>query len=266
MTRFLFKDLTYKIIGAYFHVYNSLGHTYPEFVFEKAMRRDLERQGVACKRQEEYQILYKEYPVGLQRLDLFIAEEVIVELKVVTSLTLLHKAQIFSYLKAFDKRIGLLLNFGGPKPEFERLYYRPRQPQITQKTVEQTVSELSVNLISPELTYEIVGGLYTVHAILGPGFIHRIYANACYLELQERGLPVRPQQEMQVIYRGEPIASIKFAHLRVGDTALVFPVAVSDINDISFNNLKDWMRAEEIPLGILANFHSTTLEPIFLKV
>ncbi len=71
---------------------------------------------------------------------------------------------------------------------------------------------------------------------------------------------------MQVIYRGEPIASIKFAHLRVGDTTLVFPVADSDINDISFNNLKDWMRAEKIPLGILANFHSTILKPIFLKV
>ncbi len=81
MTRFPFKDLTYKIISTYFHAYNDLSHTYPEFVFEKAMRRDLERQGVACKRQEEYQILYKEYPVGLQRLDLFIAEEVIVELK-----------------------------------------------------------------------------------------------------------------------------------------------------------------------------------------
>jgi hypothetical protein len=54
--------------------------------------------------------------------------------------------------------------------------------------------------------------------------------------------------------------------LRVGDSVLVFPVAVRDINDIRINNLKDWMRVQNIPIGILANFYDTSLHPIMLRI
>ncbi len=137
-----------------------------------------------------------------------------------------HKAQTFSYLKTFDRQVGLLFNYGGRKPEFERIFFQARSPETSVEVVEQTATELVPDLISPELAYDIIGGLYAVHTELGPGFIYRIYANACYRELQERGLPVYPQKEMQVIYRGKPIAAVKFSHLRVGNTALVFPVVL----------------------------------------
>jgi hypothetical protein len=70
---------------------------------------------------------------------------------------------------------------------------------------------------------------------------------------------------MQVIYRGKTIANIKFDHLQVEDFCLVFPVAVTDINSIRFNNIKDWLRTEQIPLGIIANFHDITHKPLILK-
>jgi len=229
------------------------------------MLHDLRHAGIRCKRQEEYQVFYKEWLVGVQRLDLFIAGEIIVEIKVVEQLTPLHKAQTFSYLKAFGKQIGLLFNFGGAKPEFERLYFQPRSPAPAVKAVEQTVIDLPPHLISPDLVYEIIGGLYAVHTTLGPGFIHRIYASACYRDLQARGLPVHPQREMQVIYRGQPVASIKFGHLRMGNEALLFPVAVRDINAISFNNIRAWLRVQQLPLAILANFFDLKLKPVILK-
>ena len=267
MTEFLFKELTHKIIGIYFDVYNVLSRGYPEFVYESAMQRDLQRQGVRCKRQEDCQVLYQEKLVGIQKLDLLVAEEVVVEIKALPNLTPLHKAQTFSYLKAFDKRVALLLNFSNARPEFERLFFQPRSSQTTTKPVEQAPADLlPADLISPELVYEIIGGLYTVHATLGPGFIHRIYANACYHELQQRGLPVRAQKEMRISYKGEPVASIKLAHLRVSDIALVFPVATTDVNNISFNNLKDWLRTEQVPLAIIANFYEVSLKPVILKV
>jgi len=70
---------------------------------------------------------------------------------------------------------------------------------------------------------------------------------------------------MQVIYRGEPIAGIKFAHLKIGNEVLVFPVAVSDLSAISDNNLKACMRVEGVPLGIVANFYDITFKPVILK-
>jgi GxxExxY protein len=266
MSDFLFKELTHAIIGVYFDVYNGLGRTYPEFVYEKAMLHDLRHKGISCLRQEEYQVFYKEWLVGLQQLDLFIANEVIVELKAVSHLTARHEAQTFSYLKAFNKQVGLLFNFGGSKPEFKRLFFQPRSSETPLQVVKETVSELPSSLISPALAYEIIGGLYAVHAILGPGFVHRIYGNACYHELKERGLPARPQREIQVIYRNKVVAAVKFAHLQVENVALVFPVAIQNINDVNFNNIKAWLRVQQIPLAILANFHDLSLKPLILKV
>jgi len=247
-------------------VYNSLGRDYPEYIYENAMMSDVQARHIPCWRQAEYRVFYKNILVGAQRLDLFVADEISVELKVALALTRLHKAQAISYLKVTGKQVGLLFNFGSPKPEFERLYFEPRVPQDDLDTVVHALPDFPDSYLSPELTYAIIGGLLEVHTMLGPGFIYRIYANACYRELQMRGLEVYPQKSFQVIYRGRSIGEIKFNHLRVGNSVLVFPVAVQDINDVRINNLKDWMRVQNIPLGILANFYDTSLKPIVLRI
>jgi GxxExxY protein len=266
MVKLLHQETTGLIIGVYYDVYNGTGRTYPEYIFENAMMGDLRILRVPSRRQVEHRIFYKDKLIGVQRLDIFVAGEVVVEIKVVLTLTKLHKAQAISYLKVVGKQVGLLFNFGSPEPEFERLYFEHRLPQNDLDAVVRTLPEFPSSHLSPELTYDIIGGLLEVHSTLGPGFIHRIYANACYYELQQRGLEVRPRKTYQVIYRNRPIGEIKFGHLQVSNSVLVFPVAVQDINDIHISNLKDWMRVQRIPLGILANFYDTSLHPIVLRI
>jgi len=266
MVKLLHQETTGTIIGVYYNVYNGTGRNYPEYIYENAMIGDLEALHVPCRRQDEYQVFYKDRLVGVQRLDLFVAREVGVEIKVVPALLSIHKAQAISYLKVIGKQVGLLFNFGSPEPEFERLYFEPRPADNDLDAAIQALPEFPDDYLAPKLTYIIIGGLFEVHITLGPGFIHRIYANACYYELRLRGLEVRPQKEYQVIYRNRPIGTIKFNHLRIGDSVLVFPVAVQDINDIRINNLKDWMRVQNIPIGILANFYDTSLHPIVLRI
>jgi len=264
MTDLLHKDLTSIIIGVYYDVYNNTSHTYPEFIYEAAMAHDLCKLGIPYQRQPVYEVIYKDRKVGEQHLDIFPAGEVVVELKVAPALTRLHKAQAISYLKVIGKQVGLLCNFGCSEPDFKRLYFIERQPQNSEQTIQQAMTEPPADYLRPELTYEIIGGLYEVHNILGPGFIQRIYANACFHELWLRGLAVEAGHDLQVIYRGVTIGTIKFQHLRV-ENIVVFPVAIMDINDNRLNNLKDWMRLEKIPLGILANFYDESLKPIVLR-
>jgi GxxExxY protein len=266
MIKLLHKQLTGTIIGVYYDVYNGTGRTYPEYIYENAMTGDLRVLCVPCQRQDEYQVSYKGKLVGVQRLDLFVAGEVVVELKVVPAPTRIHEAQAISYLKATGRQVGLLLNFGSPEPEFERLYFDARPPQNDLDAAVRALPEFPAAYLAPELTHAIIGGLFEVHTTLGPGFIHRIYANACYHELQLRGLGVGLQRAYQVIYRNRTVGEIKFGHLRVADSVLVFPVAVQDVNDIRINNLKDWMRVQNTPLGILANFYDTSLRPITLRL
>jgi GxxExxY protein len=264
--KLLHKKTTGNIIGVYYDVYNGTGRTYPEYIFENAMVGDLQALHIPCHRQDEYRVFYKEKLVGVQQLDLFVASEIVVELKVAPTLLPIHKAQAISYLKVVGKRVGLLFNFGSPEPDFERLYFEPRQPQDNPVAAIRGLPEFPDNYLKPELTYDIINGLFEVHTTLGPGFIHRIYANACYHELQLRGVEVRPRKNYQVIYRGRTIGEIKFGHLLVDGSVFVFPVAVQNANDIRINNLKDWMHAENIPLGILANFYNTSLHPIVLRI
>jgi GxxExxY protein len=265
MTKLLYKELTGTIIGVYFDVYRGTARTYPEYIYEQAMLEDMRRKGIPCQRQPDYEVFYKDRRVGRQQLDLFVAGEVVVELKVAPQLTKLHKAQAISYLKVVGKQVSLLCNFGGSEPEFERLYFARPPPQGEPTVPPPLPTNCPEEFLSPELTYEVIGGLLDVHTILGPGFIHRIYANAAYHELKLRGLEVMPRREYQVIYRGRPIGGIKFNHLQVGGSLMVFPVAIQDVNDLSIDNLKAWMRVQKVPLAILANFYPDELDSVVLR-
>lgn len=267
MAELLYKELTNAIIGAYYDVYNNTSRTYPEFIYERAMQSDLNRAGVVCRSQVEYDIAYKDKPIGVHCLDLFVDDKIVVEIKVVPRLTKLHKAQAFSYLKVTGEKVGLLFNFGSPKPEFERLYFDRHNGLPGDENGNSTAeANWPEDLLTPQLTHDVIGGLYQVHAVLGPGFVHRVYANGAYHELSLRGLEVLARREYQVIYRGRPIGEIKLNHLQVEDCLMVFPLAISDINEISINNVKAWMETQEIPLGILANFYPQSLEVRMLRV
>lgn len=117
----------------------------------------------------------------------------------------------------------------------------------------------------PDLAYQIIGGLYEVHTILGAGFVYRVYANACYYELQLRGLAVSTNKRLQVTYKDVVVGDVAFGHLVVEDKIMVFPVAINKLTDIHLDNLKTWMKLCGIQLGIVANFDSVRLEISFIR-
>lgn len=120
--------------------------------------------------------------------------------------------------------------------------------------------------LRPELTHEVIGALFEVHRALGPGFIYRIYANALYHEFRLRGLEVRPRRAYEVIYGGRSVGRIKFDHLLVAGCLMVFPVAIQDIEEVSINNLKDWMAYCGVQLGVVANFYPARVAFRVLRV
>ncbi|MBI1881458.1 MAG: GxxExxY protein [Chloroflexi bacterium] len=266
MTELLHKGLTGAIIGAYYEVYNHTSCTYPEYIYERAMLEELRQRGIQAIYQEKYQILYKDHLVGLQQLDLFVVQEVVVENKVARQLTSLHKAQCFSYVKTVDKSVGLLFNFGGPEPEFSRIYFNPaKKPFVSPEDMVDKEFPPLTEWLYPDLAYQIVGGLYEVHTILGAGFVYRIYANACYHELGLRGLSAKRAKRMQVAYKGTVIGDVAFAHILVEGKIMIFPVALHHIQDIRLDDLKRWIRLCDIQLGIVANFDAVHLEIVFVR-
>jgi GxxExxY protein len=260
MAELLYKDLTEKVISVYYRLYNGLSHTYPEFIYERAFAQQLRKLGIQVIRQDEYKIFYKDKLVGLQRLDLFVAREVVVEIKVVPQILSIHKAQGFSYLKVVAKQVGLLFNFGAPQPEFERLFYDIEKAENESTDFAEVVAPANQKFYKPEVVNEILKMAIEVHRTLGSGFIHRIYANACYHECLLRDLVAIPQRSFRVIFDADEVGEIKFNHLCISDDILFFPIAVNSLEAINKNNIKAWLRFCEMKLAVLVNFWGTTIE------
>ncbi len=118
----LHQDLTQKIINAFFTVYNTLGYGFLEKVYENALIIELNKIKLEAVPQKSIQVLYDGYTVGDYYADIVINDLVIVEIKAVEIIREEHKYQLLNYLKASDREVGLLLNFG-KKPEFKRVIF-----------------------------------------------------------------------------------------------------------------------------------------------
>lgn len=118
----LHGPVTDLIIGAFFKVYNALGHGFLEKVYENALCLELTELGFETAQQQSINVYYKASVVGDYFADIVVNGLVIIELKAADVLKEEHIAQLTNYLKATDKEVGLLLNFG-KKPEFKRLIF-----------------------------------------------------------------------------------------------------------------------------------------------
>src|SRR5947209_8633206 len=104
--------LTESIIGAAIEVHRTLGPGLLESIYEEALCYEFELRGVHCRRQVQIDVIYKDKVIKGQRLDVLVADEVIVEIKSLSKLPEVSTAQLLSYLKATGLKRGLLINFG----------------------------------------------------------------------------------------------------------------------------------------------------------
>ena len=119
MEDYKYKELTDKIIHAFYNVYNELGFGFLENVYQNALYFELQNQGFKVEPQKMIDVYYQTHLVGKYKADLVVNDLVILELKAVDFLVEEHELQLINYLKATDKEVGLLLNFG-MKPEIRR--------------------------------------------------------------------------------------------------------------------------------------------------
>ena len=115
-------ELTRRIIGVFYEVYNELGHGFLESVYEEAMLIALTENSLRTGQQVPTRVWFRGRKVGDFKADILVEGAVILELKVARALEPIHEAQLLNYLRATDIEVGLLLNFG-VKPQFKRLAF-----------------------------------------------------------------------------------------------------------------------------------------------
>ena len=113
------KSLTEKVIKGFYRVYNKLGYSFLEKVYENALMIEFKKDGMPAVQQSPVNVMYENEIIGQYFADIIVENKVIIEIKAKKNLIPQDEAQLLNYLKATDKEVGLLVNFG-PKPEFSR--------------------------------------------------------------------------------------------------------------------------------------------------
>ena len=103
-------------------VHSTLGNGFQEVIYQRCLAIEMIKQGLVFRREMEMPIYYEGEYVGKRRVDFFVDEKIMVELKAVIELKDDHLAQAINYLEAYQMEIGLLINFGSKSLQFKRVH------------------------------------------------------------------------------------------------------------------------------------------------
>ena len=103
-------------------VHSTLGNGFQEVIYQRALEIELSYENLSFKREMEMPIFYRDKHIGKRRVDFFVEDKIMVELKAVIKLEDVHLAQAMNYLEAYKMEIGLLINFGARSLEFKRVH------------------------------------------------------------------------------------------------------------------------------------------------
>lgn len=118
----LYKEITEKIIAAALQVHKTMGNGFQEVIYQRAMEIEMPLFSLNFERERELPIYYRDIQIGTRRVDFFVENKIIVELKAIVELNDTHLAQAMNYLEAYNIEIGLLINFGARSLQFKRVH------------------------------------------------------------------------------------------------------------------------------------------------
>ena len=132
--KLLYADITYKVRGAIFAVYNELGFGHKEQVYQKALAEEFDSVDISYKREKSLDVKYKNSVVGNYKPDFVIEDKIVMEIKAVEFMPKSYEIQLINYLKTTEFHLGLLVNFGSPRLYIKRLIFsHPRKSVVDQR-------------------------------------------------------------------------------------------------------------------------------------
>ena len=121
LNKIIYKELSYKIMGAAMEVHNELGTGFLEKVYENSLVLSLKNKGLKVKQQYPIKVKFSGKVVGDYIADVLVEDKLILELKILKNISNIHKAQAFNYLKATGLKLAIIINFKKERLETERV-------------------------------------------------------------------------------------------------------------------------------------------------
>jgi len=257
MPKLVHPELSYEVRGVLLDVYNTLGPMLKEAYYQDAIALGLEKRGITCSTEKAFEVYYEGKRVGLYLVDVWIeGGKILLEIKVAPAIEPLHKAQAISYLKVTDADLAIVVNYGGPSLEHERLpnFLRDKQPEFVWHH-----RPGAQGLLYPDLVNAIQRACHRVHFTLGPGFLHQVYRRATMIELRRSDLSYDYIKRLPIEYEGHLLGYQDVRLILVEDKVLLATFALRQADKSMAELLKARLRRLDLQLGLLANFYGTSL-------
>jgi GxxExxY protein len=251
----MYEDLTYKINGGLFTVHNALGNLWKEEVYEQALEMELEAQGLKAERQKAFEVSYFDRRVGHYQLDLLVEDLIIVELKAVSEICSLHQAQLISYLKGYNKPLGILANFGGTL-----LQHQTFPNQLHLKTPLRDDFDFDkIRLKNKHAIKDLLLMANRILITLGAGYFHQIYRRAFYYELKQAQVEFEVVKEIAAMYRNKRLDAKEVNFFIIGDL-LLSVVAVQALTSLAMSRFRSYLHYFHLKRGLIFNFNALRLD------
>lgn len=129
----IYGDLTHAIIGCAMKVHTTLGNGFQEIIYQRALAIELRKNKLNFSREMTMNIYYEGETIGTRRVDFFVEDKIMLELKAIIELNDLALNQCRNYLEAYNLPVGLLINFGSNSMQYKRIY-NTKHPDAERKS------------------------------------------------------------------------------------------------------------------------------------
>lgn len=269
------NGLTREIIGAAIEVHRELGPGKPEAAYEAALAHELGLRGLPHQTQRPVPVVYKGVKLECgYRLDVLVANVVVVEAKSVETIIPIHEAQVLTQLRLGGWKLALLLNFnvavlkegirrlvlGLEEEGRETAEAQRAQRENTQGQNPRHWRDNSGDTEAEQMVRVVVDGAMEVHRELGPGLLPSAYEACLCHELYLRGIPFERKRALPLSYKGTPLAAADEIQLLVGGKVVVTPRAAQSLTAVHGAEMLSQLRLGGWKLGLLVNFNTVKLD------
>lgn len=268
------NELTRAVIGAAIEVHRALGPGKSEAAYERALAHELASRGLAHEAQKPVPVVYKGVKLDCgYRLDLLVAETVVIEVKAVETLHPVHQAQVITYLRLGGWQLALLLNFNVAvlKDGIHRIVLG-REPNrgssgaepATQTSLPSTSRLLRClencgDAVAERVARQVLEAALAVHRELGPGLLASAYEACLCHELHLRGLDFERKHPLPLTYKGTALGETDEVQLLVEGKVPVNACAVDKVQPVHEAGMLSQLRLGGWRVGLVINFNTTRL-------
>ena len=255
----IYEDLTHQLIGCFYDVHNSLGVGYDEKAYHKALEKLFQIRGIPFRSKERKTVLHRDCKVKDFEADFVTFDKIILELKSLQSNFLQSNyIQILSELKLWNLRLGLLVNFGLQKVEFERIPFDEKEKTINENYdfIKNLITEKDRKVLA-----KLRDAILYIFQTHGLGYGESIYNRILNIELDYRKVNYQTRFPFEVRFEEEIISTFKMKPMLIENQIICDIKALKenvDFYDIA--KIQSYLKALKLNIGIIANFGRNELE------